>query len=742
MPSFTNPSILFGVLLVGIPIVLHLIMRQQPQRMIFPALQLIQQRRDANQRSLKLRHLILLLLRCAAILLFALAIARPVFESDDMPAGNAPIASAIVFDTGPRMEYRELNQSRLDVAQESGRWLANQLPADSDVVVLDTASTRSDFDIDRSAAALRLDQLQISAATRPLVDTIANAYSIVAKSDKAQKEIFVFTDLSLSTWNRNQLTQLNQLLKLNPEVSLHLFDVGVTTPRNVAIGDLNLSAQTVSTNSTVEIDFDILSTNGDTADPASTKNTTTHSVEIYLLDENGKPQRRGQESVQVQDNSGTSVATRLSVPQQSGIHHGYVKLARNDNLAIDDIRYFTIEAKPAWRVLLAAPDPATDYTRLLHDALAPYEYRKRGLAQFDCDVVSLADLARRELDDYRAVWILDPGPLSIEAWQRLSRFVTSGGAVAFAFGRNAQRGEAFNTPEAQQLLPGTLARQWKVPEGDLRLAPESLEHPVLFRFKPVANSIPWDLNPIYKFWQLGPLSESSRVIIPYDNGRPFLVERNVGQGLVLTTTTPLSDALNDRRAWNHLVAPLRQSWPGFLLTVEMTHYLIGNSRSDWNYHVGETAELRLDEEDINEQYLLTTPSGDVSRVLVDPREKIVRVGDTGLPGQYELSAGGKSGIKLGFSANLPPDATRLERVTPAQFKQSLGDLTPPIVRDRKALQKSRKLVSGRGSWEAYPWLLLIFVFVIAAEQLISSLFYQRGKSQMALHSAATADNAP
>src|SRR5687768_16686327 len=75
--AFVNLSLLAGSALVAIPIVLHLIMRQRPKQLIFPALRFIQQRRIANQRRLKLRHWLLLALRCGAIGLFALALARP-----------------------------------------------------------------------------------------------------------------------------------------------------------------------------------------------------------------------------------------------------------------------------------------------------------------------------------------------------------------------------------------------------------------------------------------------------------------------------------------------------------------------------------------------------------------------------------------------------------------------------------------------------------------------------------------
>src|SRR5262245_44641846 len=75
--AFVNLSLLVGGAFVAIPIVLHLIMRQRPKHLLFPALRFVHERRLANQRRLQLRHWLLLALRCAALGLFALALARP-----------------------------------------------------------------------------------------------------------------------------------------------------------------------------------------------------------------------------------------------------------------------------------------------------------------------------------------------------------------------------------------------------------------------------------------------------------------------------------------------------------------------------------------------------------------------------------------------------------------------------------------------------------------------------------------
>jgi hypothetical protein len=81
--TLLHPAILFGLALVAVPVILHLLLRQKPKRIIFPALRLLEKRRKQNVRRFRLRHLWLLLLRMLAIGLLVFAIARP-----SLPAAN------------------------------------------------------------------------------------------------------------------------------------------------------------------------------------------------------------------------------------------------------------------------------------------------------------------------------------------------------------------------------------------------------------------------------------------------------------------------------------------------------------------------------------------------------------------------------------------------------------------------------------------------------------------------------
>src|SRR5436853_6966562 len=97
-----------GAVLVGLPIVLHLIMKQEPKRLPFPAFRFLKQRLKTNQRKLRLRHFILLALRMLLIALFCLALYQPSILSSGIDIfGKHPLAVVIVIDTSPGMSYAD-----------------------------------------------------------------------------------------------------------------------------------------------------------------------------------------------------------------------------------------------------------------------------------------------------------------------------------------------------------------------------------------------------------------------------------------------------------------------------------------------------------------------------------------------------------------------------------------------------------------------------------------------------------
>src|SRR3990172_5851423 len=94
---FLAPWLLLGLLAGVVPPLLHLFQRRRPPEFVFPAVQYLRQTEREAERSLKLRHLLLMILRVAAIVLIALAAARPVVPRG-VGALHEPTALAIVLD--------------------------------------------------------------------------------------------------------------------------------------------------------------------------------------------------------------------------------------------------------------------------------------------------------------------------------------------------------------------------------------------------------------------------------------------------------------------------------------------------------------------------------------------------------------------------------------------------------------------------------------------------------------------
>ncbi len=708
--TFVNISLLAGAALIAVPIILHLIMRRKPTLLVFPALRFIQKRHDVNSRRLQLRHLLLLLLRAAVIALLAFALARPSVKLGVAGGSQeAPVAAALVFDAAPRMEYRHENKTRLEAAKELGHWLLAQLPEQSEVAVLDNhlAGTAA-FQPDRGAAKDRITRLESISNSQPLPVVIESAIKLLRQSPLDRKEIYIFTDLSRGAWPSEQSLRMQQQLTELGDVALYLIDVGIREPVNFGLAELNLSGEVLSSRSPLRINTAI----------SAVGKRETRVVELYAIGPDSQPLKRSQETVEVLPGEARPLELRLGGLEE-GTHQGYLRIAGQDGLAADDVRYFTVVVKPAWRVLIAAPKPADRYAVFLAEALAPSVYRKRGQARFDCEISTLEELAQRPLAEYAAVFVLDPTPLQPALWKRLTDYTAEGHGLAIALGRNASPIDSFNEPQAQQLLPGKLLRQARRTDGSLHLAPRDFQHPVLASFRQYAGAIPWDAFPVFRYWELDDLHKGVGMVLPYNDGRPALLERSVGQGRVLLMTTPISDRPNNS-PWNLL--PVGEAWPFLILVNEMAAHLVGSSDQQFNYLAGQTAVLQLNPGKQHRGYLLTTPDGQQTPYTSDLNRRELPITTTDRVGNYQVKAGGVGGVNMGFSVNFAADQTRLDRLDEKELKEVFGPTKFHLAQTREQIERS--VSTARVGRELFPPLILLLAAALGLELLMANRFYR------------------
>ena len=689
-------------------------MRERPRKLEFPALRFLQIRRESNRKRLKLRQLLLLLLRCLVILLLAMALARPVFHSSGFfSAGSAPVAAAIAFDTRPRMNYLRENKTRLQLARDVGLKVIEQLPKGSQIVVLDSTGPRSQFDRDRGASIDRISQLAEADGTADLDALVDNAITLLEKSAQPRKELYVLTDFGAVDWDSQSAEAAwKRRIEKNPDIHFSLLDVGAENPANVSLGDLRLDRTVVSEKDLIGIRTELrcLGCSG------------RQLVECFVFDSNGNPEKKGEKWFDCQKNDRLPVDFQIRAGDQ-GILQGYVELSRQDNLPIDNRRYFTISIRDPYQILLVTPEPVERQSRTLSTAIAPPTLSQQGETRYELESISYAALSNQNLDGLDAVWLLDPPPLSAEQWNQLLTLVDGGNGLAIALGSNAgMTPEVFNATASPEIMPAPLLRQWR---GDLYLSPRQLEHPVLRRFKSREGSIPWQENPVFKIWEVGPLYEQARILIPYNNGKPALIARDQGRGRVLLLTTSLT--AGNGKPWNELLAPRELAWPGFVLVGMMAEYLVGGTEAQLNYRTGELARLPIYAEDRSiDSYLLQSPTGSRRIAPTDQGEQIL-VSSTEFPGNYRIGAGGTEGTEYGFSVNLPAQQTDLSRADQVDWAQRYPPERLPIHTLTDSLNSLREDAEAKTKWEAAPWLLLALCIVVASEGLLATFFYGRSK---------------
>ena len=137
--------------------------------------------------------------------------------------------------------------------------------------------------------------------------------------------------------------------------------------------------------------------------------------------------------------------------------------------------------------------------------------RRRPLRRQDDRLEKLAD---EPLEEYAAVWLLDPTPLPPAVWDKLRDYVTYGGGLAIWLGATPAGNRAIQQPSrpgspAAASWPGRRARATACSSR-----PRICEHPVLRGFRSKASQIPGRHFQSIKYWQLEELKDGVNVIIP------------------------------------------------------------------------------------------------------------------------------------------------------------------------------------------------------------------------------------
>ncbi|MEO6811327.1 MAG: BatA domain-containing protein, partial [Isosphaeraceae bacterium] len=340
--TFVTVGLTAGAALAALPVIIHLIMRQTPKHIIFPALRLIKQRQKQSRKRLRIRNWLLLLARMVLIALMALALARPKVSSQtSLGDQEVPNALALVFDTSLSMEYREQDKSRLREGQDRALEILGRSHESSQVFVIDSAEPVAPVAMSPSAARKRVESLTIRPINRTLNQAMGLAYKAVAGVDLPRHEVFVFTDLARSAWELGPGKTAEGLefrKKVKEGISTYVIRLSPKDLRDVAIVEAEPIGGLATQGEPIQVKVKLRSIG-----PA-----TKRRVELRIDDV-----PRAVKEVDIPANGEVDLPPLVTPKLPAGLHQGEVRLTGEpDPLSFDDVRYFTINVQPPLKVLI------------------------------------------------------------------------------------------------------------------------------------------------------------------------------------------------------------------------------------------------------------------------------------------------------------------------------------------------------------------------------------------------------
>ncbi len=528
---FTHAFLLSALAGLGIPVLLHLLLKQRNPRMKVSTLRFFEVLDTRSSSRRKLRNLLLLLLRLLVFALIVLAFTRPYLPEG---WGGTPRPKhqdvILVLDRSLSLRATDSGTPRWPAALAEARRILAPL-TEGDRAALIGIGERPEVLSSFGPPSLILDRLkdlQPTSSRGDVSEALREALSLVATlNSPGSASVTVIGDLQRTGVDRLERVSLPRWLPIQ------FIRVGPTVSPNVAVTDLRLPAEP---NGPLSI---IVANYGD-------QPVQNHTIRCVL---------DGQTLSKITFSRGAGVSDSLEwkLPRlNAGWHEAEVQLEVSDALAEDNVRRLAFQVPERIRVVAVENRSQVrsfeEQTFFVAAALDPFfGSTNSGQGGFVVEILRPEALAAavtpKGIQPPPDVVLLPAmRSLPVDAVAALNAWVDQGGGLFF-FGGDSLEPSRFNA-EFGALSPA----QWGSPvsadaEVPWRIGAFDRTSPIFRPFTEARSGGP----AVAEFTRRHAVTASpqSTVLARFDDGHPFLLSRFVGRGAVLLANTSADTAWTD-----------------------------------------------------------------------------------------------------------------------------------------------------------------------------------------------------
>jgi hypothetical protein len=677
--SFLTPLFFAALGAVAIPILVHLIQRERSRVVQFPSLMFLQRIPYQSVRRRRIRHWLLLAMRCAAIALLVLAFARPFFQQGALAAAAAAGAREVVIllDQSASMGWGDHWQRAQAAAH---RVVAGLAADDKATLVLFSRNAEENMRAtsDRPRLDGAIDAASVTSDSTRYGPALKLAESILSQSALKRREAVLISDFQKGGWGSAEDARFPEGITLTTE------SVADETS-NVSVPSVTFARSEFSGQERVAVTAGVTN-RGD--EPAS--------VPIVLsvdgLDLETKTATIGA-------HASASVTFAPFTVAEANVR-GTVR-AGADPLPADNTFHFVVSPSAPVSVAIVesgSRDASLFLTRALAIGSTP---------AFRAEVVPVNRVTPATFDNRAVLIFNDTAAPSAASATAMRRFIERGGGVLVI------TGDRTTWPaDGEDLLPGKIgAPVDRISGRSATIGVRDYSHPVFEVFK-APRSGDFTSAHIFRYRALTTVPEA-RVIARFDDGAVAAAERRTGAGRLIVWTSTLDDAWTDLPV-KPVYLPLVHRLVSYLARYEQT--------PNWQT-VGQVVDLASAFATIRGERVVVSPSG---------QRTTQAAGSPGLlelseQGVYEVRAGGTTtGRPQAIAVNIDPAEADLTPLDPAELVASVTGRATQAAAETVAAEPLTPEDNERR--QALWWyLLLAGMLLLAAETVISNRLSRKEK---------------
>jgi len=504
--QFVHPYFLWALAALAIPIIIHLFHFRRFKKVYYSNVHLLKEIKEETSTKSRLKNLLVLLSRCAALAALVFAFAQPILTTST-DTDNQPRAVEIFIDNSFSMEAERAEIPLLTIARDKARDIINSHQEQDRYLILthDLEAKNQRF-VDQKTAIAFLDDIQIT----PEVEPLQNVMNVINRLEQSIED-HKFTRFILSDFQAN-ISSFDT--EIDSTLDLTLIPLTAVYENNVGISDMKWEAPIAMKDQDNRLIIKLTNYGSD-----------VEEVELRMKYED---QERPLGTVRLNPNSVAYDTAAIAVTR-SGWHE--LQLMINDYpIEFDNQMFGSFEIKDRIDVLSIYERNTNNYLKTAFESIAYYELRQESKSRIKYEAFESTELII--LDD-----LVD---ISSGLTAELVKYVKAGGNLLVFPNVNAQI-NGYNALFAQLNVDrlGTLLDT----EGEV-----STINAEEFVFNDVFQSTRRNIRlpKTKKNWNFNGVGANTReYLLRYRNGSSYMSKYSVDRGNVYLCAAPLLSEFND-----------------------------------------------------------------------------------------------------------------------------------------------------------------------------------------------------